>query len=380
MKAMSAWPGKFVIGLTGNIATGKSVVRRMLEHLGAYGIDADQLSHRAIAKGAPGYSQVLSYFGQWILGSDGQIDRQRLGRVAFADPNAMAQLEAIIHPLVRQAIDVLIRRAGQEVIVLEAIKLLEGSLRPSCDSIWVTHCSEEVQLRRLINRRNMAVEEAEARIRSQGLQSEKLAAADVIIDNNVSFEATWNQVLAAYETLGLTIRRILPEEPRAAGGGLSVQRAGSADAGQIAALVNRLSGSPRKMTRAAVLETFGEKAFLLLRQAGRLVGVAGWQVENLVARTTDVYLEKNLSLVEAAAAILETIESASRELQSEASLLFLPKSIAGQSEVWKNLGYEKCSIEALQVRAWQEAARETGLDGVEMLFKQLRADRVLRPI
>ena len=78
---MRAWPGKYVIGLTGNIATGKSVVRKMLEHLGAYGIDADALSHRATAKGAPGYKPVVEMFGKWILGPDGQIDRNRLGRV-----------------------------------------------------------------------------------------------------------------------------------------------------------------------------------------------------------------------------------------------------------------------------------------------------------
>src|SRR3989304_5472384 len=104
---MSAWPGKYVIGLTGNIATGKSVIRRMLEHLGAYGIDADALSHRAMAKGAPGYDPVVQHFGQWILGPDGQIGRTKLGRIAFADPDALKQLETIIPPFVRQAINVL---------------------------------------------------------------------------------------------------------------------------------------------------------------------------------------------------------------------------------------------------------------------------------
>jgi dephospho-CoA kinase len=86
---VSKWPGKTVIGLTGNIGTGKSVVRRMLEHLGAFGIDADALSHRAIARGAPGYNQVVTQFGRWILSSDGEIDRQRLGKVVFSDPQAL---------------------------------------------------------------------------------------------------------------------------------------------------------------------------------------------------------------------------------------------------------------------------------------------------
>jgi dephospho-CoA kinase len=108
---MSAWPGKFVIGLTGNIATGKSVVRKMLEHLGAYGIDADALGHRAIAKDAPGYQAVIDTFGRWILTPDGQIDRAKLAHVVFSDPDALVRLESIVHPLVRQAVDILIKRS-----------------------------------------------------------------------------------------------------------------------------------------------------------------------------------------------------------------------------------------------------------------------------
>ena len=110
---MSNWPGKYVIGLTGNIATGKSVVRKMLEHLGAYSIDADALSHRAIAKGAPGYQKVIVTFGKWIVAGDGEIDRAKLGRLVFNDPEALLQLEVIVHPLVEQAVDLMIKRAGQ---------------------------------------------------------------------------------------------------------------------------------------------------------------------------------------------------------------------------------------------------------------------------
>ncbi len=122
---MGAWPGKFVIGLTGNIATGKSVVRKMLEHLGAYGIDADALANRAIAKGSPAYQPVLETFGRWILGADEQIDRTKLGRLVFSDPDALQSLEAIVHPMVRQAIDILVRRAKHNIVVIEAIKLIE---------------------------------------------------------------------------------------------------------------------------------------------------------------------------------------------------------------------------------------------------------------
>ena len=96
---MATAQGKFIIGLTGNIATGKTVVRRMLEHLGAYTIDADTLSHRAIAKGAPGHQPTVEAFGNWILDPHGEIDRAKLGGLAFRDPDALARLEAIVHPL-----------------------------------------------------------------------------------------------------------------------------------------------------------------------------------------------------------------------------------------------------------------------------------------
>ena len=102
---MSNWPGKYIIGLTGNIATGKSVVRRMLEHLGAYTIDADALSHRVIARGAPGYQPVLDKFGNWLLDKEGQIDRSKLGRLVFSDGEALTQLEAIIHPFVHSLLE-----------------------------------------------------------------------------------------------------------------------------------------------------------------------------------------------------------------------------------------------------------------------------------
>ena len=121
---MSAWSGKYVIGLTGNIATGKSVVRKMLEHLGAFGIDADALAHRTIASGAPGFQPVLEAFGEGILDSSGEIERSKLAQIVFHDKDALARLELIIHPLVREAIDALINRSGHNVVVLEAIKLI----------------------------------------------------------------------------------------------------------------------------------------------------------------------------------------------------------------------------------------------------------------
>ena len=131
----SRWPGKYVIGLTGNIATGKSVVRKMLEHLGAFGLDADALSHQAIARGGPTYGAVVKHFGEWLVTDTGEINRNRLGRMVFTDPEALEQLEAIIHPVVGQGVDFLVRRARSPVAVIEAIKLIEAGVAKHCDAI-----------------------------------------------------------------------------------------------------------------------------------------------------------------------------------------------------------------------------------------------------
>jgi dephospho-CoA kinase len=378
---MSGWPGKTIIGLTGNIATGKSVVRKMLEHLGAYGIDADALGHRAIAKGAPGYQPVLNTFGRWLLGPDEQIDRAKLARIVFSDPEALSRLESIVHPLVRQAVDILVRRARERVIVLEAIKLLESPLRSSCDSLWTTYAPPEVQLSRLVQKRAMTPAAARQRILAQSAQEEKMAAANVVIHNDGTFEDTWRQVSAAWTTMFPAVKTepLKPISP-AVQGQMMVEKARPRHAAEIAALINRLSNGQRALKSEDIMAAFGEKAFLFLKVDNRTVGLVGWQVENLVARTDDVYLEPGLSLPAAMRALLTTVENTSRDLQCEATLLFLPEPLAQQAEVWRNLGYEARTVQTLGVRAWQEAAQETMGAGESMYFKQLRKDRVLRPV
>lgn len=377
---MSPWPGKFVIGLTGNIAAGKSVVRRMLEHLGAYGIDADALAHMSIARGAPGYDPVVSYFGKYILDNTGQINRARLGRLVFSDPEALARLESIIHPLVRQAIGMFVRRTKKKVIVIEAIKLLEGDLHKSCDVIWVAHASANVRLKRLVEKRGMGEAEARQRIAAQGNPNDKIAAADVVIRNDKSFEHTWSQVLSAWEKQFPAEKDTAEPVTVRTKSDLSVRRARPSQAEQIAQLIGDVSAGERQLTRSEVMAEFGEKAFLMLFRKEDPVGLLGWQVENLVTRTTDLYLKDDVPMADAVPLLIAQVEEASRELQSEASLLFLPRSLAQEDPVWKDLGYEKRSVEALSVRAWQEAARESLVPDTELFFKQLRVDRVLRPI
>ncbi len=373
---MSNWQGKYIIGLTGNIATGKSVVRQMLEHLGAYSIDADALSHRAMAKGAPAYQPIVDTFGQWLLDANQEIDRTKLGQVVFSAPDAMKKLEEIVHPFVRQAIELLTKRSKHEVIVIEAIKLLENDLASLCDSIWVTDTSETLQKIRLIEKRGLNETEAIQRIHAQSPQKDKIEAADIMIDNTGSFEELWKQVSAGWKKIN---RKEEEEEVvEVKSGDFSVKRGHPRNAEAIAALMTRLGKI--EMDSANVMEAFGEKAFFILESDQKLVGLAGWQVENLVTRTVDLCINPNLAPEAGLTALVEEIEKASKSLQSEASLLFLRDEIANLEELWQKLGYEKRTPESLGVQAWQDSAKEKLSDDKTLFFKQLRVDRVLRPI
>jgi dephospho-CoA kinase len=377
---VSRWQGKHVIGLTGNIATGKSVVRKMLEHLGAYGIDADALAHRAMAKGAPGYNLVIKSFGDWIVDDEGQIDRGRMAKIAFTDPDALQKLETIVHPLVAHAVDLLIRRAKQSVVVIEAIKLLESDLASGCDAIWVVDSTEELQIARLMHKRNMSEAAARQRIAAQSPQAMKLRAAKVVLRNDGSFEDTWNQVQVAWGKLPRLEEALLPPPPVAGPGQLIVRRGRPQDADDIARFITHVSHGKKRMTRQDVMAAFGEKAYLLIERGDKLAGVAGWQVENLVTRIDELYFEPGLALDQAIPALMDAVEAASAELQSEASLLFLPPYLAQHSGAWRSVGYKPETIQGLGVRAWQEAAVESMPRGASLWFKRLREDRVMRPL
>ncbi len=377
---MSRWPGKYVIGLTGNIATGKSVIRKMLEHLGAYGIDADALSHRAMAKGAPGFPLVTKIFGEWIVDAEGQIDRARLAKIVFSDAGALEKLEAIIHPLVTHAIDLLIRRAKQSVVVIEAIKLLESDLVAGCDAVWVVTAPEDLQVSRLMHKRQLSEAVAKQRIASQLPQTSKLRAANVIIRNDGSFENTWEQVQAAWTELPKPKEPLLERPPSARPGELLVRRGRPQDADLIARFITQITHGKRQMDREDVMAAFGEKAFLLIERDSHIAGIAGWQVENLVTRIDELYFAPNLPLEEAIPSLMDSVETASHELQSEASLLFLPPYLAQHAAAWRGVGYRPQTIQSLGVRAWQDAAEESMPRGASLWFKRLREDRVLRPL
>ena len=192
---------KYLIGLTGSIATGKSTVARMLEDLGATVVDADALVHELEHKGTLTYAAIVDAFGPGILDPAGEIDRRALGSIVFADPDKLRTLESIVHPAVAIESQRRIVEASAPVVVYEAIKLLEAGRASMCDAIWVVTARPEVQLQRLRRDRNMSEVEAWQRIEAQPPQREKIKQADVVIDNSGSLEETRQQVEAAFNSI-----------------------------------------------------------------------------------------------------------------------------------------------------------------------------------
>ena len=188
-----------LIGLTGNIGTGKSIVARVLAELGAETIDADMVAHEVMRAGTPVHAAVVETFGLEVLGPDGEIDRARLGSRVFADAAALARLEVIVHPATLEAITQRVAAATATVVVVEAIKLIEAGMADGCDSVWVTTCRPEQQTQRIMSERGASQAEAEQRVRAQPPQEEKIECADVIIDTSGTLSWTREQVRAAWE-------------------------------------------------------------------------------------------------------------------------------------------------------------------------------------
>ena len=191
-----------VIGLTGNIATGKSTILNYLMEKCAFIIDADKLGHRVIEPGGQAYDAVVRTFGREILREDGAIDRKKLGKIVFSNPIDLGRLEKIVHPKIfdlgKQEID----ENDSPVIVLEAIKLLEAGLMSTlCDEIWVVTSSLTTQLRRLLEARRMEETEARRMIDLQPPQAAKVNQADRVIENDGSLAELHAQLDAIWEDL-----------------------------------------------------------------------------------------------------------------------------------------------------------------------------------
>ena len=177
---------------------------RRLAELGAGVIDADMVTREIQRRGQPGFDATVALFGPEVVGPDGELDRRAIGNRVFADPAALARLEAAIHPLVRAAIARRLATMAEPVIVIDAIKLLESPLVSYCREIWVVTCTPAQQVARLTASRGLSEAEAWLRVQAQPPQAEKVARASVVLDNSGALDATLRQVDAAWARLVAT--------------------------------------------------------------------------------------------------------------------------------------------------------------------------------
>ncbi len=183
------------IALTGGIASGKSMVADEFARLGAVIVDADLLAREVVAPRSPGLERIVQRFGAGMLNEDGTLDRVRLGDLVFVDDDARADLNAIVHPLVRERSEELFAAAPPGSVVIEVIPLLvETGLHQAFDHVIVVDAPTEVQVRRLMQRSGLTADQARTRVRIQANREDRIAAADWVIDNSGDQASTVRQV------------------------------------------------------------------------------------------------------------------------------------------------------------------------------------------
>ncbi|WP_329465762.1 dephospho-CoA kinase [Streptomyces sp. NBC_01431] len=190
------------VGLTGGIGAGKSEVSRLFVSYGAVLIDADRIAREVVEPGTPGLAAVVEAFGPGVLSADGTLDRPKLGGIVFSDPDKLATLNKIVHPLVGARSAALESAAGPDSVVIHDVPLLaENGLAPLYDLVVVVDAAPETQLDRLVRLRGMTADEARARMAAQADRAQRLAVADIVIDNDGPLEALEPQVRKVWERL-----------------------------------------------------------------------------------------------------------------------------------------------------------------------------------
>ena len=379
--------GKYVIGLTGNIATGKSLVLRMLKELGAYTIDADELVHVLMRRGGPLYDRIVTEFGYNILDEEGQIDRRKLGNLVFADHQALSHLERITHPIVIQTAQQLIARAPANIVAVEAIKLIESGMADQYDAIWVVIADKDVQLSRLVSRRKLSEAQARQRIEAQPPQEEKIRCAQVVLDNSGDVLETWKAVQRHFAAVQRVVASEQEREPAVEAAvpippapTLQVRRARRDDLEAMARLWARAMRVPIVPTAADMMERFFSKGYFVACAGQQMLGMVGLRTENLIACVDDCIVGSSELWPQVGQALLKVVEKEARHLSCEVILLFAHQdSKSDATETFEKNGYRKTSSSDLP-RMWRQAAEEYISQGAILWVKKLLEQQIIRPI
>jgi dephospho-CoA kinase len=204
------------IGLTGGIASGKSVVAMRLKERGAVLVDADALAREVVEPGTEGLNRVVAEFGRDVLGADGRLDRPKLGALVFGDPGRLAALNGIVHPLVRSRAAAIAEAAAEGAVVVQDIPLLvETGQGSDFHLVVVVDAPDDVRLQRMLEHRGMTEDSARARMAAQATREDRLAAADVVLDNSGSVQHLLDQVDRLWDDRLVPFARNLAARTRA---------------------------------------------------------------------------------------------------------------------------------------------------------------------
>ncbi len=420
----ATYAGKLIVGLTGNIATGKSAVMRLAAERGALTLDADKIVHELMDSDANMQAAIAVAFGPGVRREDGRINRRALGKIVFDDPQALADLEAMVHPAVRRELDRRLLESEQTIVFIEAIKLLEGDLAAACHQIWVTRCAPGRQLERLRVCRGMETEEAKRRIKSQPPQEEKVAQADVVIDTNglmkdteLQFNMAWSRLpdpaqvadkprlplpdedepplpgtkelkpetAAAPSPQPKPVPKPVPQkkpappppekpaepEPQAeiSPEEIQVRRARPSDIPSILLLIQRATDGRVKMKRKDLLLALSERGYFLGQAGAEIYGVAGYYMDSQVARVDQIYFYPPEMTLPVGNAILQEIEQSAFAHMGQIIVAFLPSDAPDAvRRIFAQHGYKSLPKETL-ANNWQLAIDESQPEGAEFVIK-----------
>ena len=411
----TTYAGKVIVGLTGNIATGKSAVMRLAKEHGALTIDADKIVHELMDNDATMQAAIAVAFGPEVRREDGRINRKKLGEIAFADPTAMQDLEAMVHPAVGKEVDARILASEQSVVFIEAIKLLEGNLRDICHQIWVTRCSPQRQLERLRVCRGMETEVAAVRIKAQPPQEEKVAQSDILVDTNGLMKDTEAQFNIAWARLPdpatapaknrlplpkdaehgrakpLTGRLVSPKgaapkkstaqvrpprlKPSERPDDLQVRRARPSDIPSILLLIQNATEGRIKMKRAELLMALSERGYFIGQVGSDISTVIGYNIDSQVARIDEIYIHPLEMATQTGKAVLEDIEISAASHMGQIIVAFLPQDApAPIRDLFTAEAYEPMPFDEM-ARGWQLAVEESQPENTEYLVRLLRDTR-----
>ena len=402
-----------VVGLTGNIGTGKSAIMKVAATRGALTIDADKVVHSIQENNKEIQSKIGKAFGKEVLLPDGKINRPVLGPIVFSDPEKMAELESIIVPQVRIDIENMVNSATEPFVMIEAIKLLEGGLKDICDEIWVANCGKFLQLQRLIISRGMDEDEAFKRVMAQNPQEEKVAQATSVIDTTGTLAQTHTQVndlldelLAHLETdtvqddvpqtsllpdiespddaevtedvaavevdeTPTVIDEVPMELPE-----ITVRRARPSDIPSIMLLIHKATGGKIQPKRAEILQSLSDRGYLIGQTGSDITVIAGWYTDKGFAAIEQIFVYPTETASTTGMAVLNEIHKTANELMAEAIFSFMaPDTPDFVRQLLVDKGFGSDQVDNFP-RVWREMLLDIQPIGTEALVYKLRDMRI----